>query len=472
MKRFALMALVSLFCVWPVYSESSTDLEDSFVKVAAQTGKAVVSISSVVKEKVVTEFRSHSPFEGFENDPFRGFFEDFFGQSPNMEFRRMGLGSGVIINAEGYILTNEHVVSGASEIKVKLSDGREFDAEIKGSDKRSDLAVIKIKAINLPSAVLGDSDTLKIGKWVVAIGNPFGYAIDNPEPTVTVGVVSALRRSIPALGRRDRSYDELVQTDAAINPGNSGGPLVNLNGEVVGINTAIISLSGGYEGLGFAIPINKVKRILPKLMKGENVLYGWLGINIQDLNDDLRSYFGIKESAGVIVVKVYNDSPAQKAGLKEGDLIIKFNTQPVKTTKDLKALVASSEIETEVPILILRDAKELALRVKVGKSPKELERLEEEPIQQERITVRGLEVQDITLALQQRFRIKEKEGVVVTFIQDDSPADKSGLTVGDVIFEVSRKLVRNKEDFSAVTSKLKGSWLLKTSRGFFVVKEK
>jgi len=239
----------------------------------------------------------------------------------------------VIIDKDGYILTNEHVVSDATQVKVKLSDGREFDAETKGVDKRIDLAVIKINAKNLPVAKLGDSDELKIGQWVLAIGNPFGFAIENPEPTVTVGVVSALGRYLPVLGRRDRGYDDFIQTDAAINPGNSGGPLVNLKGEVIGINTAIITTSGGYQGLGFAIPINKAKKVIDKLAKGEKISYGWLGVNIQDLNEDLRNYFGIKEKEGVIVLKVYKDSPAEKGGIKEGDLILSFKSQPVKTTR-------------------------------------------------------------------------------------------------------------------------------------------
>ncbi|MDD4955646.1 MAG: PDZ domain-containing protein, partial [Candidatus Omnitrophica bacterium] len=361
---------------------------------------------------------------------------------------------------------------GATEIKVKLSDGREFDAQVIGSDKRSDLAVIKINAANLSSAKLGNSDSLKTGQWVVALGNPFGFAIDNPEPTVTTGVVSALHRYVPALGRRGRTYDELIQTDAAINPGNSGGPLVNLNSEVIGINTAIISLSGGYQGMGFAIPVNKVKRILPKLMKGEKIAYGWLGLSIQDLHEELRDYFGLKETAGIIVVKVYSNSPASSSGVKEGDLILAFNGQPVKAARDLISMVSAYEIGAELPLKILREGKEINLNIKVGQSPKEVAVSEEEPKDEQRQTFRGLEVDDLNPGYRQRFKIKENSGVIVTYIVENSPADKSNLIVGDVITKVNSKGIKNKEDFIAVTSKVKTSWLLKTSRGFTVIKEK
>lgn len=473
MKRitFIFIALLS-FCVY-AYPQMHIDLEEAIIKVAADSGKSVVSISSVAKEKVSSRFGQPAPFGQFNDDSFHRFFEDFFGGSPDMEFKRMGLGSGVIIDKSGYILTNEHVISGATEIKVKLSDGREFDGQIIGSDKRTDLAVIKINAVNLPVAKLGDSDNARIGKWVIAIGNPFGFAIENPEPTVTVGVISALHRYIPALGKRERSYDELIQTDAAINPGNSGGPLVNLDGEVIGINTAIISLSGGYQGLGFAIPINKVKRVLDRLMKGEKVVYGWLGINIQDLNEDLRSYFGVKEAAGIIVVKVYSDSPAEKSGIKEGDLVLALDNQPVKASRDLVRMVSSYEVGAQLPMKILRDGKEMTLKVKIGAGPKDLDKLEEVQGQKERTTFRGLAIDDLNPTYRQRFRLKEEEpGVIVTYIEENSLADKSTLNVGDVISKVNGKEIKDKEGFIASVSKIKGSWLLKTNRGFVVVKEK
>jgi serine protease Do len=471
MKRIIFILLLCLGINLPVFGENHFDLEDAISKVAFDVGKTVVSISTVEKERIGVQF-PQAPFNDSGDEGLRRFFEEFFGAFPDAEFKRIGLGSGVIIDKNGYILTNEHVVSGASEIKVKLADGREFDAKTQGVDKRSDLAVIKIKAVDLPVAKLGNSDNLKIGKWVVAIGNPFGFAIENPEPTVTVGVVSALHRYLPALGRRDRSYDELIQTDAAINPGNSGGPLVNLDGEVIGINTAIISLSGGYQGIGFAIPVNKAKKILTKLTKGEKIVYGWLGVSIQDLNDDLRGYFGIKESTGIIIVKVYANSPAEKSNLKEGDLILAFNNQPVNTSRDLIRMVSASEVSSQASVKILREAKEMNVNITIGKSPADLTNIEEEQGQSKRETFRGLAVEDISQEYKQRFKIKEPQGVVIVYIEDNSSADRTNLMVGDVIIKVNGKEIKNKQDFISTVSKIKGSWLLKTSRGFVVTKEK
>lgn len=469
MKRFILSVILCIFISLSLYAQEHGELEKATVNVAGDVGKSVVSISTVVTEKLGSSYFG-SPFEEFEEDPFRRFFEEFFGEFPEREYKRKGLGSGVIIDKEGYILTNEHVISDASEIEVKLSDGRVFAAEIKGTDKRTDLAVIKIEARDLPIAKLGNSDRLKIGQWVVAIGNPFGFAIQNPEPTVTVGVISALGRYMPAMGRRDRGYDELIQTDAAINPGNSGGPLVSLDGEVIGINTAIITTSGGYQGLGFAVPINKASRILNKLIKGEKVLYGWLGVSIQDLNEDLRSYFGVKEKEGVIIVKIFKESPAEEAGLKEGDLILSYDSKPIKATHDLIRLVSFTEVGEVIGMRIIRDAKEKTVNVKIKISPTEEEAMPVESVKKEAV-FRGIEVSDITLAYKQRFGIKEDKGVVITYIEDGSSADKSGLAVGDMILKVEGKKIETKEDFITVSSKIKGSCLVKTSRGYFVLKE-
>lgn len=470
MKMAVIFAAVCFLFLLPVCSQEHGELEKATVKVAQEVGPAVVSISSMVTEKVGRLYFG-SPFEGFEDDPFRRFFEEFFGEYPEKEYKRMGLGSGVIIDKEGYILTNEHVISEASEVKVKLSDGREFDAEVKGTDKRIDLAVIKIEAKDLPVAKLGSSDELKIGQWVMAIGNPFGFAIQNPEPTVTIGVISAVNRYMSAIGRRDRAYDDLIQTDAAINPGNSGGPLVNLEGEVIGINTAIITTSGGYQGLGFAIPIKKANRILDKLIKGEKILYGWLGVSIQDINEDLRSYFGIKEKEGVIIVKVYKDSPAEKGSLREGDLILSYDDKPIKATRDLVRLVSFTEVGVKVPIKIIREGKEKVLSIKIGKSPtEEGEELKVVTESKGEYSFRGMEVSELSAVYKQRYRIKEDKGVVITYIEDGSLAEKSGLRVGDVIIRVEGKDIENKEVFIEITSKIKESCLIKTNRGYFVLK--
>lgn len=471
MRKCIAIAMVWVLMPSLVYSQSLSALEKATIDVASGVGKTVVSISSVVKEKIGGGLNLGSPFDNFDN-PFEQFFGEFFGRIPEREFERRGLGSGVIVDKNGYILTNEHVISGATEVRVKLSDGREFDAEIKGTDKRSDLAVIKIEAKGLPAAKLGNSDDLQIGKWVVAIGNPFGFAIDNPEPTITVGVISALHRYLPALGRRDRGYDDLIQTDAAINPGNSGGPLVNLKGEVIGINTAIITTSGGYQGLGFAIPVNKAKKILDKLSIGEKILYGWLGVTIDNLNDDLRNYFGIKERVGVILLKVYKDSPAEEGGLKEGDLILSFNKEPIKTTRDLVRMVSASDVGKRIPLEILRGGKEMTVKVKIGKIPKEGEEIEGIEEDSDRVSFRGLTVEDITPFYKRQFRIKGEQGAVIINIEDDSAADKSELRVGDVIIKIENKKVKSKEDFKSAASKVKGDCLVKTNRGYSVLKNK
>lgn len=471
----ALCACMSLPCFAQVHGE----LEKATIKVASEVGRSVVSISSVAKEKIENRMHYQSPFGDSEGDPFRRFFDEFFGELPDRELKRMGLGSGVIIAPDGYILTNEHVIDGATEIKVKLSDGREFDAQVKGMDTRSDLAVIKINAKDLPAAKLGSSDDLQIGEWIVAIGNPFGFAIENPEPTVTVGVVSALHRFVPALGRRDRNYDDLIQTDAAINPGNSGGPLVNLEGEVIGINTAIITTSGGYQGLGFAIPVSKAKVIVAKLIKGEAVSYGWLGASIQNLNEDLKGYFNVKEDKGVIVVKIFKDSPAASAGLKEGDLVLDFGGKPVKATRDLVRMVSFSPVGSIVAMKILRDGKEMTLNVKIGRSPKDLATRDESDNAAETdtqtqavVSFRGMQVEDISAQKRRRHTVQPDSGVVVARIEDDSPAERSGLVVGDVITRLGNMEVKDKESFQKAASKTKGTWLIKAVRGFFVVKEK
>jgi len=278
--------------------------------------------------------------------------------------------------------------------------------------------------------------------------------------------VSALHRYLPAAPGR-ASFEDLIQTDAAINPGNSGGPLVNIKGEVIGVNAAIITRSGGYEGIGFAIPINKARRILNSLIKGEKILYGWLGVSIQDLNEDLKNYFGIKEKNGVIVVRVFKNSPAEKAGIKEGDLILKFDSASVSDTRELVSLVNRSEVGKVVTATILRGTKEINLKIKIGARPEEIEKIKTVEV----TTFRGMEVDDITPYLKERFRIREKEGVVIVSISDNSPAGKSGLNIGDVIIKIGDKIVRSKKDFQKAILSIKGNCLIKTNRGYFVLKE-
>jgi len=447
-------------------------MEDAVINVANTAGKAVVSISTESTTRLPQGMRRFYFGTPFEDSPFGGdfdqFFNDFFGPAPQREYKQVGLGSGVIIDGEGYILTNEHVVRNADKITVTLSDGREFKGEIKGQDARSDLAVIKVNARNLPVAALGDSDTLRIGQWVVAIGNPFGFALENPEPTVTAGVISALHRSFGrSLSRGERDYNDLIQTDAAINPGNSGGPLVNLKGEIVGINVAIFSTSGGYQGIGFAIPINNAKRILSRLIEGKKILYGWLGVTIQDLTEEMASYFGLKDTSGVLVAGLVEPGPAKKAGIKEGDIITEFNGKAVANSKALIAAVTATEIGRTVKVKVIRDKKEITLDVQIGQRPDEIRSA---PVEASLDSWRGLIVKDASSDDVKRFGIDARRGVVVTDVEPGSSAENAGIIPGDVIIEINKEAVNNLSDYRKITEAARGDCLVRALRGYFLVK--
>ncbi len=441
------------------------NLEKQTIKVAEKVGKAVVSISTEVTEKVGGYYSA--PFDSFRDDFFSRFFEDFFGRMPEREFKRRGLGSGVIIRENGYILTNQHVVAGSDKIKVKLSDGRELDAEITGEDVRSDLAVIKVAAKNLPSVSLSTDTDLKIGQWVLAVGNPFAFAIGGTEPTVTMGVISAIHRNLPSRGGDRRNYSGLIQTDAAINPGNSGGPLVNLKGEVIGINVAIITTTGGYQGLGFAIPVSKAKKIIGKLLKGEEVEYGWLGVSIQDLNEDLQEYFGLATDKGVIVVSVFEDSPADTAGIQEGDLILTLNGERITQVQELVDKIGNKEPGASVNLGIRRKQEKINIKVQLTKRPGQIGpalTAEKEAV------FRGMQVENITGRIQKDYRHAETEGVVVVSVEPGTPADEAGITPSDRIISIEGKKIKDTGEFIEVTQKIKGNCLVRTGRGFFVIK--
>jgi len=322
----------------------------------------------------------------------------------------------------------------------------------------------------LPVIKLGDSDKVKIGQLVVAIGNPFGYVMHSPEPTITTGVISALHRSLPRTTRRDRDYSDLIQTDAAINPGNSGGPLVNLNGEVVGINVAIFSTSGGYQGIGFAIPVNTARRVIDKLIEGKKVLYGWLGVAVQELNEDLSEYFGLSDKKGVLISNVFDDSPAKKAGMESGDVIVEFDGKKIEDLKALLKHVGQAEVGSKAKIVVLRNEKKVTLTVEIGERPSDIAELSQEPEVSE--GWRGIKVEDITPELQARFRIDSNEGVVIVDIDPDSSAAESSLRIGDVIKEIGKKSIKNVADFNEVIKKLKGNALIRTNNGFAIIKKK
>jgi len=394
---------------------------------------SVVNISTT---SVIKGPNMHDRFFGQQN-PFRDFFgedffEKFFGDSPKKEFKQRSLGSGCIIDREGYIITNNHVIEKAQTIKVKLIDGKEYDATVVGRDPKTDLALIKIDAKNaLPSAAFGDSDNLEIGDWVVAIGNPFGL-----ETTVTAGIVSAKGRVIGA-----GPYDDFIQTDASINPGNSGGPLFNLKGEVVGINTAIVS---GGQGIGFAIPINMAKELLPQLKSKGKVTRGWLGVVIQKITPEIAKTFGLKETEGALVSDVTEDGPAEKAGIKRGDVIVSFNGKAIKEVDTLPKLVGATEIGKKAKVGIIRDRKSFEMEVVIGELKDEKLQASKKPEVEKDF---GLVVQNITPEIAKHLNLKDKRGVIVTDVQPGSPAQEGDIRSGDIIKEISRKPIKNIEDF-------------------------
>jgi len=408
---------------------------------AAIVKKATPAIVFVEVEKTGESRGISSQFQnpfGFFNDPF---FNRFFGpyslprQMPR-KFHQMAQGSGFIISKDGYILTNNHVVRNTDSIRVKLADGREFKANVVGADPQTDVAVIKINGKNLPVLPLGDSDKLEVGEWVIAIGNPFGLS-----HTVTVGVVSAKGRS--RIGIND--YEDFIQTDAAINPGNSGGPLVNIHGEAVGINTAIYSKSGGYMGIGFAIPINMAKAVKDQILKKGKVTRGWLGVVIQDIDEDLAQSFGLKNTGGALISEVSEGSPADKAGLKQGDIILRLNGKKVDNVGELRNKIALTAPGTKVTIEVLREKRHKVFNVTIGEQPayRSMGMMSQHKI----LRKLGFVVQELTPDLAQQFGYREGQGVLVTEVEPGSPASRLGIRPGNLIEEVNRKRIHNMGEF-------------------------
>ena len=375
----------------------------------------------------------------FENPPFQGddryqdFFDHFFGGRNPHEFKQKGLGTGFIIDKDGFIVTNNHVVQDADSIKVVLKDKREFDAKVVGRDPQTDLALIKIDAKkNLPAVRLGSSDKLQVGEWVTAIGSPFGL-----EQTVTAGIVSAKGRVIGS-----GPYDDFIQTDASINPGNSGGPLINMNGEVVGINTAIIA---GGQGIGFAIPIDLANNVIEQLKANGEVTRGWLGITIQDLNGDLAEYYNLKDQSGVLVADVVPGDPADKAGIKPDDIIIDVNGKKVTTGHELTAMTARLSVGDNATLTVLRDGKQKHFDVEVGKRPLTL--ASAGTPRPEKETEFGFQVAELTPEMARRLNVAVESGVVVVGVNANSKADKAGIQKGDLIKEVNRQGIESVGQF-------------------------
>ena len=396
-----------------------------------------------------------------EDDPMKDFFDRFFGDERPRNFKQRSLGSGFIIDQEGYIVTNNHVVENADKIEVIFKDEKEFDAKIVGRDPNTDLALIKIKATrDLPVLEFGDSEELRVGQWVVAIGNPFGL-----DHTVTAGIVSAKGRVIGS-----GPYDDFIQTDASINPGNSGGPLLNLKGEVVGINTAIVA---GGQGIGFAIPVNLAKGIIEQLKNKGEVTRGWLGVGIQDISKEVAAYYGIKEKKGVLVIEVFPGDPADVAGIKPKDIILSVNGKKLGTTRELTSLIANIGVGDSVKIKVWRNGETETFKVKIAK--REDEKIAAKGTRKEKHDELGIRVAELTPELARRFNLKDDKGVIVVDVESDSKADDAGIRKHDIIKEVNHKNITTVSDLNKVIDEIKKGesinlFIWRMNRGFLVIK--
>lgn len=438
-NRFLMIVLVTGLFSLAGGTAFATALPPDFVGLAKKLTPAVVNIST--SKDVSPKQRSRRPQTNpFQGDPFSDFFDRFFEQMPQRSYKQRSLGSGFIINAEGYILTNNHVVSGADEIKVKLSDGREFSGKLKGTDEKLDLALIKIESNDrLPVAVLGDSDAIEVGEWVMAIGNPFGLA-----QTVTAGIVSAKGRVIGS-----GPYDDFIQTDASINPGNSGGPLFNANGEVVGINTAIVA---GGQGIGFAIPVNMAKAVITQLRETGTVTRGWLGVSVQPVTAELAKSFGMKNEQGALIAEVIKDSPAEKAGLKVGDIILEFDGTVIKDMHELPRLAAVTPVGKKAVVKVLRNGKSVEQRVTIAKMTDAASPAKQTTEVQDKL---GIVVADLTKDLAAQLRTSETKGVVVMEVKQGSAAEDAEVARGDIIKQINTTPVGNSQEYAKAVSALK-----------------
>jgi serine protease Do len=415
----------------------------NFSELADRVGPAVVHIKveKIVKNRgPATGPFGPGPFGG--NDPFRDFFGRRFDQ-PQPDLKRPGQGSGFIVDQAGFIVTNNHVVDGADSIEVTLKDESRHKAEIVGRDPITDIAVIKIEAKkSLPTVRLGNSDSLRVGEWVAAIGSPFGL-----EYTVTAGIVSAKGRVIGS-----GPYDDFIQTDASINPGNSGGPLINMKGEVIGINTMIIAAG---QGIGFAIPVDQAKGIIAQLRSDGKVTRGWLGVTIQDLKDDLAEYYGVAGKSGVLVAEVVPGDPADKAGIKPKDIITEVNGRNVTSSRELTNLAAKLNVGDEASVTVLRDGQQKVLKVRIGKRPVTIASVRPERGRQEKGEF-GFEVTELTPEIARKYNIQGNSGVVVVGVAPDSKADMAGIQTGDLIIEINRVSVGSIKDFRGLINRHKG----------------
>ncbi len=439
-----------------------TQLSEAQSEVAAIATPSVVNISTTR----VIKSRQEAPFDLFDDPFFRRFFGDQY-QHPNVpkEHKEQSLGSGVVVSEDGYIVTNNHVIEKAQEIKVLLSNKKDYKAKLIGADPKTDIAVIKIDAKGLTPLPWGDSNKLKVGEIVFAIGNPFGL-----NQTVTMGMISAVGRANVGIA----DYEDFIQTDAAINPGNSGGALVNARGELIGINTAILSRTGGYQGIGFAVPSSMARQVMDSLMKYKKVVRGWLGVSIQEVTSDLADEFGVKDLKGALVSGVMKKSPAEKAGIKQGDVVLQFNGKIVEDTGHLRNMVSQTPIGTRVKVRLLREKKEVEMEVVIAELPKKIaeassrEEESEENNDGESSALTGLVVRELTPDLARRFGFDENEkGVVVVRVDSGSRVFEAGIRPGDIVLQINQKNIATLEDYRKTASTIK-----KKDRTLFLLRRK
>jgi serine protease Do len=449
-----LVSICSVFLTFTHFPASADTADDmalldrsskAFVSVVKATQPAVVNI------RVEKSVKGSGGFPGTPDEMFNNpFFEHFFGpqtpRSPSRQYRQQGQGSGFIISRDGFILTNNHVVEDADTITVRLSDEREFKAKLIGTDPQSDVALIQINdSGRLPALTLGDSDALEVGEWVIAIGNPFGLS-----QTVTVGVVSATGRNRMGINE----YESFIQTDAAINPGNSGGPLLNTRGEVVGINSALFSRTGGYMGIGFAIPINMVKAIQGQLQKQGKVTRGWLGVAIQDVDENLAKSFDLKEARGILVSDVQADSPAASAGLRQGDVILRLDNIVLKDVSDLRNRVALIVPGTKATLRIIREGQEKDIEIAIGEQPANLGAMAQKSDGTGMLSQFGLTLQNLTPEIAEQLGYeKSQTGVIISAVEPGSPAATAGLEAGNLIEEVNKQKIGSIQQLQAELKK-------------------
>ena len=415
---------------------STIDLTTAIADVAQKAMPAVVHI------EVTQRVQVPSPVFPFEGDPF---FRYFFGtpQRPRYDRREMrGIGTGMVIDGEGHLVTNNHVVDGATKITVKMASGEEFEAKIVGADPKTDLAVIKIKpSPKIPYLKFGNSDTLRVGEWVVAIGNPRGL-----EQTVTAGIISAKHRT----GISDpSSYQDFIQTDAAINPGNSGGPLLNLAGEVIGVNAAIVSESGGFEGIGFAIPSNMAAAVADALIKTGKVTRGWLGLSLQELTPALAKSLSLKSPRGALVADVVKGGPAEKAGIRKGDVIVNLDGATIENANELRNRIAGARVGKRMDVVLLRRGERVTVQP-VVEAYKPSERM----AALELVNRMGLEVKEISILEARKRKLNSREGVLISKVDPQGPAARAGLEAGDILYQINQQAIRGLKDYHRIVEQL------------------